>query len=157
MLNKTENKTNEEKIEEMLKNYPLMKDKIELLEKITQKEYSLDSIDLTQPSGGQTNNINQEIEDFVTNIVGNKQILDDLVKLVICIEQGLKRLNKNERFIIKHKFFKDELTDYGIIGELGYSSRQSIYNNKEKAIGKIKNNSLYKHYDKFKKVIEEVN
>lgn len=150
------NKSPAEKIEEMLKSYPLMKDKIDIVQKLANKEYSLGSIDYTQPNGGITNNIYQEIEEFVTSKVGNKQILNNLMRLTICIEESMKRLTKNERYIIENKYFRDDMTNYDIMDKLGYMSRQTIYNKRDKAINKIAKKGLHNHYKLFTVIIKEI-
>ena len=151
--------TPKEKIEEMLTKYPYLKNKINTLNKIAGQDISvIKGMDYSQPTVGKTNNIYQEIEEYITNIVGSQQILDDLIMLVTCIEESMKMLTVNERYIIKCKynFNGEELTEYEIVGELGYSSRTTIYRKHIKAIEKIKDNGLHKHYKTFKQLLKEL-
>ena len=153
------NITPKQKIEETLTKYPYLKNKINTLNKIAGQDISvIKGMDYSQPTVGKTNNIYQEIEEYITNIVGSQQILDDLIMLVTCIEESMKMLTVNERYIIKCKynFNGEELTDAEIMAELGYLSNKTIYNKLNKAMDKIKDNGLHKHYKKLKTVIEEI-
>ena len=151
-------KTPREKIKEMLTEYPFLKNKINTLDKIAGKEHSIRELAYSHPAGGKINNIYQEIEEYIINTVGSQQALKDLIMLVNCIEESMKMLTDNERYITicKYNWNSEELTNGEIKDELGYSSKSSITYNHNKAIDKIKDSGLYKNYNKFLKLLNEI-
>lgn len=146
--------TKKEKIKEMLKKYSVLRSNSMIKLKQSRRDYPLSSIDLSQPSGGETHNIHSPTETYVLDIVGNKQVSNDLIRVAISIEEGLKSLFEKEEKVIRLKYFKG-YEDLEIKNKMGKSVRQ-IQRYKNSALDKLKEVGVHTIYQKFKETIKEI-
>ena len=133
------------KIEQLLKEYPVMKSKLNIkLIQNKNREYSLPAYNYAKVSGGETNTIYSDIEEYVAMKDELEGETLDLFRKVKAIESGLKCLNKHEYMTIKLYYFKN-YTYVEIELELNRCTT-TLQKYKNDALKKLKRADLHKIY-----------
>ena len=140
--------TDLEKIEELLREYPVLKSKLNI--KIIQSEnkvYLLPGINYTKVLTGDTNAFYSDIEEFVANKDELEGETLELFRKVKAIESGLRCLTRYEYMVVKLRYFKN-MTYINIGLELNRSEKTiSTYN--KMALLKLQKAEFHKITGKF--------
>ncbi|MTI61856.1 MAG: sigma-70 family RNA polymerase sigma factor [Firmicutes bacterium] len=140
-----------EKIEQILELYPLIcsKCKINII-KSKNRTYSIPAYNYAKVSGGETNAIYSDVEQYVTDKADLDGETVDLIHVQKAISVGLECLTKNEYLAVKSKYFRG-LTDVETAAELD-KSRSTVQNHRSSALEKLKKADLYKIWSKYEQI-----
>ena len=99
---------NKERIENELRNYPLLKSKIKIkTSKIAyQEDYAVKAVNYSRIPGGKTNNIYSDIEEFVQNKLDRYPDLLELLLKKEKVEAAIESLNYKEKKLVRYKYFE---------------------------------------------------
>ena len=127
-----------ERIEDKLKNYPVLKSKIKIItNKIAHQEnYTTQAVDYSKVPGGQTNSIYSDVEDFVQNKLDKYPELLELIMEKEKIDAALESLNYKEKRLVRYKYFED-MTDHEVSDKMRELELQTF---------SIRNDSTCKEY-----------
>ena len=138
---------NKEKIEEILKNYPVLRSELDMtLISMDLAEVPLDSVDYSKPSVSKTNKIHSDVEQYIESISELEEEARELMKIVKTIERALDCLYKKEYRVIELKFFEG-MTFVEMELEMK-KSKSTLQKYKKSAIKKLKKVNLQEIYCK---------
>lgn len=100
--------TPEKKIEELLREYPTLKSKINIRLITYSTFYSLKAVNYNKDKIGKTNKIYSEVEDFVIRAIGEDSIIWKMIKKRDIITAALECLTEEEYKIVELLYFENK-------------------------------------------------
>lgn len=132
-----------ERIEEELRNYPMLKSRIKIkTNKIAfQEDYSAKAVDYSKIPGGKTNSIYSDVESFVQTKLDRYPDLLELILKKEKIDAALTCLTWRQRKLVELKYFQS-FTDYEIVFRMRDHERQIFRNSKGEGLDNYKEYSI---------------
>ncbi|MFW5988168.1 MAG: RNA polymerase sigma factor [bacterium] len=144
-----------DKIEEILKQYPILKSKLIMKGVNTQKlEIPLSAISYKKAKAQKSNEFYSRIEDYIVDTEDIEQEIKDLFKVVKSVETALDCLPKDKYKIVKLIYF-EEMNYLDVSFEMKISEK-SVRNYRDDALEKLKKTDLPQIYRKFTAFLPEM-
>ncbi len=131
-----------EKIEEILKKYPILKSKLNMkLTNLDNLEIPISAISYSHSKSQKTNDFYSDVENYISDKSDLKEDAKKLYRQVKTIESSLECLSTKEYNIIRFKYFED-LTYVEISFEMERSVT-TLQKYKDQALEKLKKTELH--------------
>ena len=143
-LTETEREEAKEKVEEVLKEYPLLKSKIKIEKIKSNKDFSLEAMAYDQVGPGKKNEVYSDVEGFTVDKIEAGEKVVELIKKLRIIEEAFNSLNDLEKETIKLIYFRGyKEADAAEMCEEP-KSRRTIQNYKKSALKKLMKLEVHK-------------